>query len=186
MALPVAYSSLELFTIASSSDGECELSSPSADCNGMPNVMEEFVDTSSHESLEVHEQSLHSRDDHDDIPLCAGFRREQWVGLDVVLLNDLGVPVVDGICRNSDPCDCVDANPLGSSDVGVCILNPLLPLEVPVTWRFSLRRWPFCRVLHDGVSLLDHERHHKQTQLALLAKIRPCKGLRKYDSNCVP
>ena len=185
MALPVAYSSLELSTIASSY-GECELSSPSAGSNGVPNVMGDFVDTSSHESLEVPEQSLHSKDDHDDIPLCAGFGREQWVGLDVVLFNEGGVPVADGICRNSDPRDCVDANPLGPDDVGVCILNSLLPLEVPVTWRFSLRRWALSRVFHEGVSLLDHERRHKQTQLALLAKIRPRKGLRKYDSNHLP
>src|ERR1700738_4390413 len=108
MALPVAYSSLELSTIASSY-GECELSSPSAGSNGVPNVIGEFVDTSSHESLEVPEQSLHCRDDHDDIPLCAGFGKEQWIGLDVVLFNEGGVPVADGTCRNSDPRDCVDA-----------------------------------------------------------------------------
>ena len=66
------------------------------------------------------------------------------MGLDVVLLNKLGVLVADGICRNSNPRECVDTNPLGLDDVGICILNSLLPLEVPVTWRFSLRRWP-CR-----------------------------------------
>ena len=108
------------------------------------------------------------------------------MGLDVVLFNEVGVPVADGICRNSDPRECVDANPLGLDDVGVCILNSLFPFEVPLTWRFSLRRWPLCRVLHEEVSLWDHERRHKQTQLALLATIRPRKGLRKYDSNRVP
>ena len=84
------------------------------------------------------------------------------MGLDVVLLNKLGVPVANGICRNSDPCECVDANPLGLDDVGVCILNSSLPLEVPLMWRFSLRQWPFCRVLHEEVSLWDHGRRYNQ------------------------
>ena len=182
----VGYSSLELSTNASSSDGDCEQSSPSAGSHGMPNAMGGFVEASSHEAFQAHEESIRSGDDNDDIPFCAGFGREQWVGLDVLLFNEVGVPVANGICRNSDPRDCVDANPLGPDDVGVCILNSLLPLDVPVTWRFSLRRWPLCRVLHDGVSLFDHERRHKQTQLALLAKIRPRKGLRRYDSKRVP
>ena len=92
-------------------------------------------------------------DDHDDIPLCVDFEIEQWVSLDVFILNEVGVPVVDDICRNSDPRECVDANPLGLHDVGVCIMISMLPLEVPLTWRFSLRRWPLRCVLHDGVSL---------------------------------
>ena len=144
------------------------------------------VDTSSHESFEVHEQSLHSGDTHDDIPLCAGFGREQWVCLDVVLLNELGVPVADGICRNSVLRECVDANPLGLDDVGMCILNSLLPLEVPVAWRFSLLQWPLRRVLHEDVRLWDHGRRHKQTQSILLAKIRSRKNLRRYESNRMP
>ena len=39
----------------------------------------------------------------------------------------------DVICRNSDPCECVDANTLGLDDVGVCILDFLLPFEVSLT-----------------------------------------------------
>ena len=186
MAMHVGDSSLELSANASSSNGKCELSSPSAGSNGITNVMGVFVDTSSHESLEVHEQFLHSGDDHDDIPLCASFGREQWMDLDVVLFNELGALVADGICRSSNTRECVDANPFGLDDVGMCIINSLLPLEVPVTWRFSLRRWPLCQVLYEVVSLWDHEWRHKQTQLALLAKIRPRKGLRRYDSNRVP
>ena len=67
------------------------------------------------------------------------------LGLDVVPLNELGVPVADEICRNSDLRECVDPNPLGHDDVGVCILNSLLSFEVPVTWKFSLRQGPFVR-----------------------------------------
>ena len=163
MAMHVGNGSLELSTNASCSDSECELSSTLVDSSNVTNVVGVSMDTSSHESFEVHEQPLHFGDDHDDIPLCADFGREQWVGLDVVLLNELGVPVANGICRNSDPCECVDANPLGANDIVVCILNSLLPLEVPVTWRFSLRRWPLRRVLHEEVSLWDHGRRYKQT-----------------------
>ena len=132
-------SAFELWTNVSSSDSEYKLSSPSADSTDGTNVLGVFGDTSSHEYLEVHEQSQHSRDDHDDIPSCANFRKEQWVGLDVVLFNELGVPVANDICRNSNPHECVDANPLGLDDVGVCILNFLLLLEVLLMWRFSLR-----------------------------------------------
>ena len=142
MTMDMGENTFELPTNASSSDTECQLSSPSADFIDGTNVLGVSGDTSSHESLEVHEQSQHSRDDHGHTLLYADFGREQWVGLDVVLLNDLGVPVVNGICRTSDPRECVDANPLGLDDVGVCILNSLLPLEVPLTWRFSLRQWP--------------------------------------------
>ena len=154
MAMDMGDSAFELSTNALSFDSVCELFSPSADNTNVSNVLGVSGDTSSHESLEVHKQSQHSGDDHDDIPLCAGFGREQWVGLDVVLLNVLGVPVVDGICRNSNPRECVDANPLGLDDVGICILNFLLPLEVPLTWRFSLCRWPFCQVLHEKSKLV--------------------------------
>jgi hypothetical protein len=104
----------------------------------VPNVVGVFVDTSFYESFEVHKQSQHSEDDHDDFPLCVGFGRKQWMGLDVVLLNTLGVPVADGICNNSDPYECVDTNPLGLDDVGVYIRNSLLLFKVPLMWRFSL------------------------------------------------
>jgi hypothetical protein len=92
------------------------------------------------------------------IPSCEDYLQEQWVNLDVVILNACAVPVADGVCRNSNPTDCIDANPLGEDNVGVCILNSLLPSEVPPGWRFSLRRWPLRSVLHDGVSLWDQSR----------------------------
>ena len=47
--------------------------------------------------------------------------------------------MADGVCRNSNSKDCIDANPLGEEDVGVYILNFLDPLEVPSSWRFALR-----------------------------------------------
>ena len=43
---------------------------------------------------------------------CAGLSRASWVNLDVVLVNDSGVAVAEGICRYTHPQDCIDENPL--------------------------------------------------------------------------
>ena len=67
MTMDMRDSAFELSTNASSSDSECELSFPSADIINGTNVLGVSVDTSSHESLEVHEQSQHSGDDHNNI-----------------------------------------------------------------------------------------------------------------------
>ena len=64
------------------------------------------------------------------LPPCEGYSREQWIDLDVVLVNGCGVPVADGVCRNLNPTNCIDANSLGEEDIGVWILNSLYPLEV--------------------------------------------------------
>ena len=178
----VGGSSLEVSTDGSSSGGECEVYSSSSGSFDDTNVEGVSLYTSSNYSSKVHDQSLHFGEDNDDIPLCVRFSREQWVGLDVILLNDVGVPVANGICRNSDPRDCVDANPLGLNDVGVCILNSLLPLEVHVTWRFFLRRWPLRRVLHNEVNLWDHGRRHEQTQSPLW----PIHVIAKASANMIP
>ena len=50
------------------------------------------------------------------LPPCEGYSREQWIDLDVVLVNGCGVPVADGVCRNSNPTDYIDANSLGEVD----------------------------------------------------------------------
>jgi hypothetical protein len=186
MAIHVGAGSLKLSTDGSSSVDEFKLSSSSAGNFDDSHVDGVSLFTSSPGSFQVHDRSENSGVRDDDIPLCAGYGREKWVGLDVVLRNDLGVPVANDICRNSDPRDCVDANPLGPDDVGVCILNSLLALEVPVTWRFSLRRWPLHRVFHEGVSLWDHGRWHEQVQSTLVSNTRPRKGLRRYDSSRAP
>ena len=126
MAMDMVDSAFELSTNALSFDIECDFSSLSTDSIDGTNVLGVSGDTSSHESLEVHKQSQHSKNDHDNISLCVSFRREQWVGLDVVLLNELGVLVANGICRISNPRECIDINPLDLDDIGVCILNSLL------------------------------------------------------------
>jgi hypothetical protein len=146
---------------------------------------------------EVHivgEESIHETTDEDgldlpspSIPLCptvecAGLSRDSWVNMDVVLLNDSGVAVAEGVCRNSHPHDCIDENQLGTDDVGVVIWESLNHSEVDPTHRFSLRRWPLRNVTIDGVSLRDHERRYMEKQIEVLANTRPRKGLRKYET----
>jgi hypothetical protein len=118
-------------------------------------------------------------EDHVDLPSssvlhcpilnCAGLSRASWVNLDVVLLNDIGVVVAEGICRNTHPQDCIDENPLGPEDVGVVILESLVHSEVDPTHRFSLRRWHLRNVTIDGISLRKHEQRHMQIERELAA-----------------
>ena len=119
---------------------------------------------------------------HGPIAECANLSRVSWVNLDVMLLNDNGVVVAEGICRNSHPQDCIDENPLGPDDVGVVILESLVHSEVDPTHRFSLRRWPLSNVTLDGVSLRVHEQRHMQIERELQSNKRPRQGLRKYDT----
>ena len=82
---------------------------------------------------------------------CKGFPRALWVNLDVVLLNESGVAVAEGICRNSNPQDCIDENQLGTEDVGVVILESFVHSEVNPT-----QRLPFsflCSLKMVGASL---------------------------------
>jgi hypothetical protein len=87
------------------------------------------------------------------------------MNLDVVLLNDTGVVVAEGICRNTNPQDCIVENLLGPEDGGVVILESLVHSEVDPTHNSSLRRWPLRNVTINGVSLRDHEQQHMQIKI---------------------
>lgn len=77
MAMYVGGSILEYSTDGLFSVGECELSSSLSNNFDDTNVRGVSLYTSSHNSFEVHDQFLHSGEDHDDIPLCAGFGRKR-------------------------------------------------------------------------------------------------------------
>ena len=106
-------------------------------------------------------------EDHLDLPTpsvlhcpiveCMGLSRASWVNLEVVFLNDIGVVVAEGICRNTHLQHCIDDNPFGTKDVGVVILESIVHFEVDPTHRFSLRRWPLKNVTIVGFSLCEHE-----------------------------
>ena len=127
----------------------------------------------------VGEATMDESADEDDLDLplptiphsptveCVGLSRAEWINLDVVLLNDNGVAVAEGICRNTHPQDCIDENPLGPEDVGVMILESLVHSEVDPTHRFSLRRWPLRNVTIDGVSLREHEQKQMEIEREL-------------------
>jgi hypothetical protein len=123
---------------------------------------------------------------HSPIVECAGLSRASWVNSDVLLLNDTGVVVAEGICRNTHPHDCIDQSPLGPDDVGIVILESRVHSEVDPTHRFSLRRWPLRNVTIDGVSLREHEQRHMQFEREMQSNMRPRKGQRKYDTLARP
>jgi hypothetical protein len=56
------------------------------------------------------------------------------VNLDVVLLNDTRVVVAEGICRNTNPQDCIVENSFGPEDGGVVILesHSFIPRWIPL------------------------------------------------------
>src|ERR1700738_5738372 len=165
------------------SSGEDMATWPSASEDDLDIVGEATMDESSDEEhLDI---PLHSVPDS-PIVECRGLSRASWVNLDVLLLNDSGVAVAEGICRNTHPQNCIDQNPLGTEDVGVVILESLVHSEVNPTHRFSLRRWPLRNVTIEGVSLHDHEQRYIQIQQELQANIRPRKGMRKYDTLARP
>ena len=55
------------------------------------------------------------------------------MNLEVVLVNDSGVAVADGICHNTHLQDCIDENLLGTEDIGVVIFKSLIHSEVDPT-----------------------------------------------------
>ena len=149
---------------------------PSASEDELDIVGEATMDESSDE--EHLDTPLHSVPDCPIIK-CAGLSRASWVNLDVLLLNDSGVAMAEGICRNTHPQDCIDQNPFGTEDVGIVILESLVPFEVDPTYRFSLCRWPLRNVTIDGFSLREHEQRHMQIKKELQSNMRPCKGSKK-------
>src|SRR6202048_558867 len=156
---------------------------PSASEDELDIVGEATMDESSDE--EHLDTPLHSVPDCPIIK-CAGLSRASWVNLDVLLLNNSGVVVAEGICRNTHPQDCIDQNPLGTDDVGIVILESLVPSEVDPTHRFSLRRWPLRNVTIDGFSLREHERRPMHRVKESQSNMRPRKGQRKYDTLARP
>lgn len=67
-----------------------------------------------------------------DITFYEGLSREHWVAFDVVILNNNGAQVADGFCIKYGPHGYINVKPFDEKDVGVCILNFLLPINVEV------------------------------------------------------
>lgn len=87
----------------------------------------------------------------------------------LLLVNEYGVEVGGGICRNSNPIDCIDKHALGDDDIEVLIMDPVEGM-MDVHAIFSLRRLPTSRAFHDGYNLFQHQldnviRFNEQTRL---------------------
>ena len=50
------------------------------------------------------------------------------------------------------------------------------------THKFSFRKWPLRNVRIEEVSLREYERRYMQIQKEFQTNMRPCKGLRKYET----
>jgi hypothetical protein len=152
-------------------------------CDGLGTVGEAIMNESSdEEQLPRPTPSV----PHSPIVECAGLSRASWVNLDVLLLNESGVVVAKGICRNTHPQDCIDEKPLDTEDIGIVILESLIHSEVDPTHRFYLRRWPLKNVTIDGVSLREHEQRHMELEKEPQSNMRPRKGQRKYETLARP
>lgn len=78
----------------------------------------------------------------------SGLSRLEWMNVEVVLLNEN--QVVDGICCNTHPHDCVGQNPASNGDVGVVILQSLVHSNVHPTQIIFLYRWRLWNVMLIG------------------------------------
>ena len=48
------------------------------------------------------------------------------MNLEVILFSESGVPIEEGVWRNTHLHDCIDQYPLGNEDIGVVILELLV------------------------------------------------------------
>ena len=121
---------------------------------------------------------------HEDIDEnCSGLRREDWVNIPVMLVNEDGHNMAKGICRNVNPIDCVEDKCLGIDHVGVLIMEPIEGM-MDVGAMFALKAWPTHLVFHAGCTLQHHLRvskHRLRAKTKLLEKRRK-DGKRAYDT----
>lgn len=94
----------------------------------------------------------------DDIPVCEGIPRRLWNTRCVIIQNEEGLPVAEGICH-SVSFDLVFGShgPLGDTHVGILITRSLSEADIPREWCHSLLAWPIHLVFCNGASLFDHE-----------------------------
>jgi hypothetical protein len=118
--------------------------------------------TSLSESSSEEEEGRHGPQETANVPQCEGIPRRLWSTKVVVLHNETGLPVAEGICHSVNSSLILGADgPQGDSLVAVQILKSLHVAYVPEDWRYSLRAWPIDRVYLNGASLKDHEDRDK-------------------------
>ena len=75
------------------------------------------------------------------IPHYIGLSRTELKGKAVMLFDDEGHALCDGLICNTNPLDCVDNSILGAEDVGVFIMKPTGNV-ISLDWENTLHRWP--------------------------------------------
>lgn len=122
-------------------------------------------------SLHVDEKLFLFVDGGVRIFIFEGFPRKQWVGLDVVLLNHMGVSMAVGNFQTRHPMNVLTPTPLGNMMWGFLFerLGPCRgALELEMATSTSSQQWnkPW-----------NHARRHSQVQTTLLASTLPHKGV---------
>ena len=115
---------------------------------------------------------------------CSGLKRDEWVNIPVLLVDEYGENVAKGICRNVNPMDCVQDKCLGVDNVGVLIMEPIEGM-MDMGSMFALKMWPISRVFHARFTLAYHllvSTYRLRAQTRLIEKRRN-EGKRAYVSS---
>ena len=97
----------------------------------------------------------------------------------MILTNDLGVDVAQGICHsvNADLIIDNDGMPLDNDCVAIQIAESLVEDEVSFEWMFSMRMWHICTVFLNRASLYDYDQRHIYKVAAHAMNCRPRRGV---------
>jgi hypothetical protein len=116
---------------------------------------------------------------------CEDFGRPSWITKCVILTNESGMDVAQGICHsvNADFVIDSDGMRLGNDRVAVQIAESLVEDEVPSEWMFSMRAWHIRRVFLNGASLYDHDQRHIYNAVVQALNRRLRRGVRQYESS---
>ena len=114
------------------------------------------------------------------IPHYIGLSRTELKGKAVVLFDDEGHALCDGLICNTNPLDCVDNSILGAEDVGVIIMNPTDNV-ISRDWENTLHRWPLSLTKFEGHTLAEILLvHHNATRES--QSHRRLLGKRQYNT----
>ena len=120
-----------------------------------------------------------------DVASCEGIPRAKLTHRPVMLRNEAGVDVANGICQNVDPTLVIDSNkkPLGDDRVSVQIAESLCEEEVPCAWMWSMHSWDIRRVFLDGVNLYDHDQTNIYNMAMKALNQKAWKGVQSYETS---
>jgi len=97
-----------------------------------------------------------------EVAHCDGIPCSSWITKVVILRNEAGDDIANGICRSAKLELVIDKDgtPLGVDRVAVQIAKSLCEAEVLLAWMWLMHAWHITQVFLKGVSLYDHEQTH--------------------------